>query len=531
MPDDSKLEVRPILIDGEYRPATGDGPFQAVDPTTGNFIGPLYPICSRKDLSRAVAAGADAAGELRDLPSDTRARFLVDYADRIDAEAEAITQAAHEETALPLTPRLRDGELPRTSNQLRQAAAAVRQGSWQQPTIDTAANIRSKLAPLGGPVVIFSPNNFPLAFNSVSGGDFAAAVGAGNPVIAKAHPNHPRTTELLAEQARLAMMDSGMPPGSFQLLYQMDFADGDYLVSRPDVGAVAYTGSRRGGMRLKAAADQAGVPIYLELSSVNPVFVLPGAGEARGEAIVEEFAGSALMGTGQFCTNPGIVVLEQGEPADRFIDRVKSHYESTEPTYLLAPQGVENLAGSVEILKGAGAELLTGGSAISEGCRFQNTLLKTTGEQFLNNHEELQTEAFGNASLIVVAEDVDQMADIAESFEGNLTGCIYSAEDGSDDASYEAVAKALRPRVGRLLNDKMPTGVAVTASMHHGGPYPSTGHPGFTGVGIPASLRRFAMLECYDNVRQDRLPAELQDKNPTGNTWRLVDGAWTTADI
>lgn len=529
MPD-AKPEIKPILVDGDYRPATGDGSFQAVDPKTAKPFGPAYPICSRRDLNRAVAAGADAAAEMREMGPDVRARFLEDYASRIEVEADAIAQAAHEETALPLSPRLKDGELPRTVDQLRQAARAVRDGSWSQPTLDTANNIRSRLAPLGGPVVVFSPNNFPLAFNSVSGGDFAAAIGAGNPVIAKAHPNHPRTTELLAEQALLAVRATGMPDSSFQLVYQMQFEDGDHLVSRSDVGAVAYTGSRRGGLRLKEAADRAGVPIYLELSSVNPVFVLPGAMEERGASILEEFTGSALMGAGQFCTNPGIVILERSEASQAFIDKVKAHYESAEPSYLLAPQGVDNLVGAVGVLKEAGAELVTGGGALNDGCRVQNTLLKASGEQFLNNHQALQTEAFGNANLIVVADDADQMADIAESFEGNLTGCIYSADSGADDTSYQTIAKALRPRVGRLLNDKMPTGVAVTGAMHHGGPFPSTGHPGFTGVGIPASLRRFAMLECYDNVRPERLPDELKDANPTGSMWRWIDGAWTTAD-
>ena len=179
-----------------------------------------------------------------------------------------------------------------------------------------------------------------------------------------------------------------------------------------------------------------------------------------------------------------------------------------------------------------GAQLLTGGQALEgQGCRFQNTLLRASGAAFLADPEGLQTEAFGNGNLILTATDEDEMVSIAAAFEGNLTGCIYTHSGDEDEALYERVAKPLRRRVGRLLNDKMPTGVAVTAAMNHGGPYPATGHPGFTAVGIPAALRRFGMLECYDNVRQERLPIELRDANPTGSMWRLLDEEWSQADV
>jgi NADP-dependent aldehyde dehydrogenase len=381
-------------------------------------------------------------------------------------------------------------------------------------------------------VVVFGPNNFPLAFNGVSGGDFAAAVAAGNPVIAKAHPSHPTTCRLLAEEAFAASGECGLPSATVQMIYRTSHSDGARLVSHPLVGATGYTGSRAAALALKSAADGAGKPIYLEMSSINPVFLLPGAIAERGDAIAEELAASALLGSGQFCTNPGIIVLRRGDDAERFVGGLAERFAASDPAPLLGSGGVDGLERAVSLLSGAGAEVVTGGKRIEgRGCRYANTLLRTTGERFLADPEALQTEAFGNANLLVLVADDAEMASVAASFEGNLTGSIYTASGAAEEALYQAVARPLRRRVGRLLNDKMPTGVAVSAAMNHGGPYPATGHPGFTAVGIPASIRRFAMLECYDNVRPERLPPALRDLNPRPDLWRLVDGEWTTADI
>ena len=520
-----------VLIDGEWQPADATGTFQAIDPSTGEKIGPLYPVSSRKDVDAVLAAGSSAAEALLDVDPKKIGEFLDRYAARIDERAKEIAETAHLETALPFSPRLADVELPRTSNQLRQAATAARERSWTEPTIDTKTNIRSMFGPLGGPVAVFGPNNFPLAFNGVAGGDFAAAIAAGNPVIAKAHSSHPRTSQLLAEEAFAAVQEVGLPGATVQTIYRTDHKDDAYLVSHPLIGATGYTGSRRAALTLKAAADQAGKPIYLEMSSINPVFILPGALKERGGKIAEEFQTSALMGTGQFCTNPGIVVLQEGEEAEQFIEEMRGRFEKVNPTPLLGLGGLKSIGESVAALQSAGATLLTGGSKTkASGCRFQNTLLRTTGEAFMRDPEKLQTEAFGNSNLFVVAKDADEVEKVAGSFEGNLTGSVYTDTQGEDEKLYGRVERRLRRRVGRLLNDKMPTGVAVTPAMNHGGPYPATGHPGFTAVGIPASVRRFAMLECYDNVREPRLPEELRVRNP-GDTWRLIDGAWTQDDV
>lgn len=523
--------TEPVLIAGQWVDAQASSEFQSINPSTGETLAGKFPVSSWADCEKVLDAAAEAAVELQSRSRDDIAAFLEAYADLIDENIDALAEIANQETGLPIKPRLAAVEGPRTSGQLRQAAAAARTGSWSLPTIDTAANIRSVYEPVG-PVCVFGPNNFPFAFNSVAGGDFAAAIAAGNPVIGKANTSHPATTKMLAELARQAAEKTGMPKAMVQLLYRTSHDDGAKLVSDERLGAVGYTGSRGAGLKLKSAADAKGKPIYLELSSVNPVVILPGALAERSEAIVDDFLTSVLMGTGQFCTNPGLVLLLRSEAADNFVDAVKQRFEATQPGTLLSPGVKHSLTAAIQVLTGAGATLHTGGAAVEDAaCSVQNTLLSTSGAEFIANPEVFQTEAFGNASLVVVAEDVEQLCEVIRSLEGNLTGCVYSATDSADDAEYDRIAPELGKRVGRLMNDKMPTGVAVSSAMNHGGPFPATGHPGFTAVGIPASLLRFAKLTCYDAVRGNRLPAILADKNPTGETFRLVDQKWTTDDI
>jgi len=227
-----------------------------------------------------------------------------------------------------------------------------------------------------------------------------------------------------------------------------------------------------------------------------------------------------------------LLLCFDGEPAEQFIQAAKQKLEATPPTPLLSSAVQRTLDESIRALRAAGAQLVTGGAIISApGFRFANTLLRVRGSEFLANPEQLQREAFGNASLFVLLRDLDEALAVITALEGNLTGCVYSDTRGGDEELYQRIIPRLRQGVGRLLNDKMPTGVAVSPAMNHGGPFPATGHPGFTAVGIPASLRRFAALHCYDNVRPNRLPTALRDKNPNGKMWRLVDGAYTQTDI
>lgn len=523
--------LQPVLIDGQWRKSAASGSFQAINPRTRTPLDAVYPISTWTDCERALDAAARAFDTLRNLPVERIARFLEAYADRIEQRAAAIVELANLETALPVTPRLQEIELPRTTGQLRQAAAAAREGSWRLATIDTRANIRSYLAPIG-PVAVFGPNNFPLAFGSVSGGDFAAAIAAGNPVIGKANSSHPGTTRLLAEEAQRAAEENDMPPGMVQLLYRLPHEEGERLVIDPRLAATGYTGSRQAGLRLKRAADVAGKPIFLEMSSINPVVLLPGALEERSAEIAAEFTTSCLMGTGQFCTNPGLVILLAGEAGERWIREVVDRFSQAPAGTLLSASVQESLLSAIKIIESAGGQRLTepAGAPDDRVC-CANTLLRISAGQFLAQPAALQTEAFGNASLLVVAANVEQLVRVMESLAGNLTGTIYSATGGQDDPAYDRLEPVLRRCVGRLINDKMPTGVAVSPAMNHGGPYPATGNSLFTAVGIPASLPRFSTLQCFDNVRPQRLPRWLRDKNPTGRTWRYVDRGWTQADV
>lgn len=501
----------PVLIAGSWRESQSVGTFQADNPTLGEALPEKYPVSSRDEVLEAIQAGSEAAEALRTTSGEVIARFLEAFAEGMERRADELVELAHAESGLPKAPRLSAVELPRTTGQLRQAAAAARSGVWRRPIRDEVSKIYSVFAPLGGPVVVMGPNNFPFAFNSAAGGDFAAAIAAHNPVIAKANTSHPGTTRLLAEIAHEAAQVNGLHPATIQLIYRTPREVGLELVSHPLVGATGFTGSKNAGLQLKAAADRAGKPIYLEMSSVNPIVLLDGGLRERGAAIADEFFGSCTMGAGQFCTNPGFVIVPDTESGHAFVEAATAKFQAGTPGVLLGKGGREGLVEAVAALRKAGAELLCGGEP-AEGAayRFANTLLRVSGNDFLKHPEELQTEAFGPVALLVISSGTEQTRQIIRHLEGNLTGTVYSDTAGSDDDDYAAIEPILRQRVGRLINDKMPTGVAVSPAMNHGGPYPATGHPGFTAVGLPTSIPRFAALYCYDNVRPDRLPADLR---------------------
>ncbi|MGC8747011.1 MAG: aldehyde dehydrogenase family protein, partial [Candidatus Saccharicenans sp.] len=445
---------------------------------------------------------------------------------------ESIVRQANLETALPVEPRLNSTEFPRMINQLRQAAEACRERSWIQATIDTKLNIRSKYGPLGGAVVVFSPNNFPLAFNSVAGSDFISALACGNPVICKAHPSHPGTTKLMSEILFIALEKSGLPVSAVQMLYHFKNEAGLRLVSHPNVAAVAFTGSKKSGLALKEAAEKAGNLFYGEMSSINPVFFLPGLLKEKASLLAAELFSSCSLGAGQFCTKPGMVVFLNDQAGKIFLEELKNVFSNQEVGYLLSLVVLENLKAAVSNLKEAGASLLAGGHPLPPpGFRFEPTLFSVPAGLFLEKPGVFQTEAFGTLSVAVLAENVKQLVEVAKQLEGSLTCSVYSSQSEEDEKIYREIESWLRLKCGRLLNDKMPTGVAVSPAMHHGGPFPATGHPGFTSVGIPTAFLRFAARHCYDNVREDRLPEELRAKNPNGRMWRLVDGIWTRSDF
>jgi len=520
----------PVLVAGAWRPSTGTDSFWALNPATGERLGD-YPVSDWAEIDACLTSAAEAADASAVHDPAVLAAFLEAMAGILDDRSSELVEIAHAETALPGSPRLAEGELPRTTDQLRQAAEAARSRSWKRPVISPASRIASMRESLPGVVCVFGPNNFPFAFNSIGGGDFAAAVATGHPVLGKANPGHPGTTRRLAESAAEAAAEAGLPPGFVQLVYRVHHSDGARLVADPRVGATAYTGSRRAGLALKSAAEGAGNLMYLELSSVNPVVLLPGAWAERGSGVVEELVASALNGTGQFCTSPGLIFVLGGPDTPAIRAAFTSALDAAPVGVLLGRGVAEGLAAATKTWSAAGATVITRAPAPGgPACRHPNTLMEVSGRSFLANRAALQTEAFGNMSLLVICADIGELTRCLRALEGNLTGSVYSASDGRDDDAAVEVSQALRPRVGRLLNDKVPTGVAVVPAMNHGGPYPATGHPGFTAVGIPASLERFTMLQCFDNVRDHRLPLELRADNPLGLV-RSVDGVATAEPV
>jgi alpha-ketoglutaric semialdehyde dehydrogenase len=364
------MDAAQVLIGGKWREANFKTTFHAQNPATGQTLAQAFPVSEWADCEAAVLAAGEAAEKLRTMAPERIADFLEAYARNIEASADKIARTAHEETGLPIAPRLKDVELPRTVNQLRQAAAAAREGSWARATLDLERNIRSCFEPIG-PVVVFGPNNFPFAFNGISGGDFAAAIASGNPVIAKAHPLHPETSRLLAEEARKAVVETGLPPATVQMIYHLANEDGLKLVSHPGVGAVAFTGSRTAGLHLKRAAEDAGKPIYLEMSSINPVVLLPGALAERLAEIAQELIDSCLAGAGQFCTSPNLILMLENSSAEELLDRVAKVFQERSPQPLLSSFGLSQMHSGVQSLVKAGAALVTGGG-VAQGAGYRH---------------------------------------------------------------------------------------------------------------------------------------------------------------
>ncbi len=528
----NRERVYPILLGGQFRQAHYKETFQPYNPATGELLPDFYPVSEWPDLEKALHESHRIRLELASCHPEKIAAFFDLYADLLEKNKEAIVCQANLETALPLEPRLNSSEFPRMISQFRQAAEAVRERSWRQAIIDTKLNIRSIYGPLGGAVLVFSPNNFPLAFNSVAGSDFISALACSNPVICKAHPSHPGTTRLMSELLLEALKKSGLPLSAVQMLYHFKNEDGLKLVSHPYVAAVAFTGSKKSGLALKEAAEKAGKLFYGEMSSINPVFFLPDILKEKASSLAAELFSSCSLGAGQFCTKPGLVVILDDDAGKTFLKESTEIFSGQPAGYLLSPVVLENLKTAVANLKTAGARLLAGGQPLSPpGFRFQPTLFAVSAARFLEKPGTFQSEAFGTLTLVVLAEKVEEILQVAENLEGTLTCSVYSSQSETDERIYRQIEPWLRLKCGRLLNDKMPTGVAVTPAMHHGGPFPATGHPGFTSVGIPAAFLRFAARHCYDNVREDRLPEELRTQNSKGRMWRLIDGRWTRDDL
>lgn len=519
--------MQDILVGGRWRAAEASETFRAFDPTTGRDRDEVWPVSGWRDVDAALEAATATAAELGRLPDAARGAFLEAYAARLEADRDALVAIAHAETGLAVTPRLRAVEFSRMLDQLRQAAAAARAGTWRMAMLDTARNIRSAAFGLG-PVVVFPPANFPLAYGGLTGGDFAAAIAGGNPVIAKAHPGCPGVSFRAARAAVEALREARLPASTVQLLHGISPADGLRLVADPRVGATAFTGSEQAGRALFAAASAAGRVIWVEMGSINPVVILPGALAERGAAIAGELVESVTGSAGQFCTKPGLVFFVADESGRAFTADVADRMAAIGPQVLLSPGGRTRLERSLAELGTAGARTIVagGGRDAAAACSRAPTLLEIDAASFLTRPEAFLVEAFGNATLLVRCADVTQLVRASAHARGSLGASLYAARDGRDDALWSMVADVLVARAGRVVENRMPTGLAVTPPMQHGGPWPSAAPPFFSAVGLPFSILRFARRICFDGWTESRLPECLRDAQPPGRPWRFIDHEW-----
>lgn len=518
-------------VDGTALGAKG---FTAVNPASGEAFGPDYISASPEDLERATAAAEQAFAEYRNFSGTRKAMFLRDIAQRIEANRDAVVERTHLETALPVA-RLQ-GELTRTANQLRLFADVVEEGSWVMARIDRALpartplprpDIRSMLRPLG-PVAVFGASNFPLAF-SVAGGDTASALAAGNPVIVKAHPAHPGTSELVGQAIASSAREAGLPSGVFSLLFDKGTEIGVALVRHACVKAVGFTGSLAGGRALMdaAAARPDPIPCFAEMSSANPVFILPGALSDGGEQIAKELFSSITLGAGQFCTKPGLVFVPQ-QKARGFADQLQQFAQNapafTMLTLGIAAQFSKNIAERRACEKIAAVS--SPRSEVRSAFTTHATILMTEAD-FLESNPAFCEEVFGPAVLIVSCSDRDQILRAAKSLNGHLTATLLGSED--DLRSHRDLVNILESKVGRVIFNGYPTGVEVCHAMVHGGPYPASSDGRFTSVGSQA-IFRFARPVCYQNFPEEILPAELQNENPL-QLLRMIDGTMSRESI
>ncbi len=503
--------------------------FNATSPLDGLDLPGCFCLASLDDAAAAMEAASAAAGPLADTTGEARAAFLERIAEEIMALGDALIERAGLETALPAA-RL-TGERLRTVNQLKLFAAMARDGTWMDPRIDRPQPDRQPLPrpdlrrvkrPLG-PVVVFGSSNFPLAF-SVAGGDTASALCTGNPVVVKAHRAHPGTSELVAGAIVRAVATCGMPAGTFSMLHGEGSIVGTALVIHPAARAVGFTGSRAAGRALcdAAAARPDPIPVFAEMSSLNPVFLLPGALADRGGEIAKGFAAAMTLGVGQFCTKPGLVFAVASDALERFKAAVAEVVAATSPGSMLSPDiraAFDHGRDAVCAVDGAAVIARSATGADPGKTQAAGILVETTVDAFLAN-PTLSEEVFGPFSLLVVLPALDTMGVVAGRLAGQLTATIHGTPQ--DLAAAAGLLDALAVKAGRVIVNGFPTGVEVCHAMQHGGPWPATSDSRFTSVGS-AALERFVRPVCYQDVPDRFLPPALRNSNPLGID-RLVDG-------
>lgn len=508
--------------------------FQAINPTTNEALEKQFKNTSIEELNDAVVKATLAFSSYRKKDSAAIAAFLEQIAEEIMNLGDQLITVCNQETGLPIG-RLQ-GERGRTVNQLKLFATVVREGSWVDARIDTALpdrlpiprpDIRHILIPLG-PVAVFGASNFPLAF-STAGGDTASALASGCPVIVKGHEAHPHTSALIAAAILKAVATCNMPEGVFTLLQGNSRSLGEALVKHKDIKAVGFTGSFNGGKALFDYANQRSepIPVYAEMGSTNPVFILPGALKDKAEKIAEGLVASIAMGVGQFCTSPGITFIENGTGLQQFYNTLKGKAATTDSGTMLTPsikiayeRGLTKLQEIKEVEEIALGlkELAVNNSTIR--------IFKTTVENY-QKEAFLAEENFGPSSIIIESTSKEQILDAARNLKGHLTATIFGTDE--DFENYSELFDILELKVGRVLVNGYPTGVEVCHAMVHGGPFPATTAANSTSVGTGA-IKRFVRPVCFQDFPHNKLPKALQNDNPL-SLYRIVNGTITNGEI
>ncbi|MEI5686453.1 aldehyde dehydrogenase (NADP(+)) [Sphingomonas kyungheensis] len=504
-----------LLIGGESRQASDR--FTAVNPASGETLTPDFSSARADAVAEACALAEAAFPAFAATDLEARAAFLEGIAQNILDIGDALIERAMAESGLPRA-RL-EGERGRTVGQLRLFAGVVRQGDFLDATIDPAQPERAPLPRPDlrrinlaiGPVAVFGASNFPLAF-SVAGGDTASALAAGCPVVVKGHPAHPGTGELVARAIQQAVKAAGLPAGVFSYLPGETNELGGALVADPRIQAVGFTGSRAGGLALAriAAERDEPIPVYAEMSSINPVVIFPAALAARGAALAKEYVASLTMGAGQFCTNPGLVLAIDGPELDAFVRDAGAALTDSQPATMLSPGIHASFEKGVEALASHSAVTTIARGKVGEGVnQAVGALFQTTAEQFLAD-VALSHEVFGSSSVVVRCASIDEIIAVVGKLEGQLTATLQL--DPADEADAAKLMPVIARRVGRVLANGWPTGVEVAPAMVHGGPFPATSDGRTTSVGTLA-IARFLRPVCFQNLAPALLPAALRDDN------------------
>ncbi|MDO1448907.1 aldehyde dehydrogenase (NADP(+)) [Rhodocytophaga aerolata] len=512
----------------------GTQTFTGINPATNNKLETTFYEATQAEVDQAVQLAAKAFFAYRKTSPEQKATFLERIAEEIMALGDLLIKQCMAETALPEA-RL-TGERGRTTTQLKLFATVLREGSWLDARIDTALpdrqplprpDIRQIHIPLGV-VGIFGASNFPFAF-SVAGGDTASALAAGCTVVVKGHPAHPGTSEMVGRAIQKAAQDTGMPEGVFSMLHGTSHEVGMAMVNHPLVKAIGFTGSYRGGKALfdAAAKREEPIPVYAEMGSTNPVFVLPQALKERSATIADGLSKSVTLGVGQFCTNPGLVVTLQSEATKAFITKTGEYLRATAPATMLTPVMSQSFNKGIAHLKSvAGVEVV----AEVEGKPASNAagavLLQSTGKA-LQQNPQLAEEVFGPSTVYITCDTKEEILETARNLKGHLTATLHATPQDLEE--YKELIDILENKVGRLLINGYPTGVEVGYAMVHGGPYPATTDSRSTSVGT-AAIKRFARPVCYQDFPAVLLPDALKNENPL-NIWRLVNGAWSKESI